>query len=277
MHENKATTERREPKGSQGLLNKQQQITDQMNNSGHGVCEYMGATHSSQHTAPDAQHSSTCCCPTHEVWELPTPLIAANRSQQGDEVRELPAQPQQHPDNGTKAYTTAHNIHAQFYAVKQAHICTSILLCYNYCNGVPSNTNLTHAKPKVDNSSGTEAQNTTNWEPRAKPNMSYPSNTTEGSKQSTSSELNLLHLPFFRNEKYPLEDFDYNNPRCNPLRRPSATRTPSHTTAHQPASCVCLTHFFTASVRKATLLFCLSAKDYTHFFNVSVQKTTRLV
>ncbi|KZV41728.1 hypothetical protein F511_35567 [Dorcoceras hygrometricum] len=52
---------------------------------GHGVCEYMGATHSSQHTAPDAKHSSTCCCPTHEVWELPTPLIVANRSQQGDE------------------------------------------------------------------------------------------------------------------------------------------------------------------------------------------------
>ncbi|KZV16654.1 hypothetical protein F511_43977 [Dorcoceras hygrometricum] len=48
--------------------------------------EYMGATHSSQHTAPDAEHSSTCCCPTHEMWELPTPLIVANRSQQEDEV-----------------------------------------------------------------------------------------------------------------------------------------------------------------------------------------------
>ncbi|KZV38700.1 mucin-2-like [Dorcoceras hygrometricum] len=57
----------------------------------------MGATHSSQHTAPDETHGSTCCCPTHEVWELPTPPIVANRSQQGDEVRELPAQPQQHP------------------------------------------------------------------------------------------------------------------------------------------------------------------------------------
>ncbi|KZV58136.1 protein IQ-DOMAIN 1-like [Dorcoceras hygrometricum] len=46
----------------------------------------MGGTHSSQHTAPDAKHSSTHCCPTHEMWELPTPLIVANRSQQGDEV-----------------------------------------------------------------------------------------------------------------------------------------------------------------------------------------------
>ncbi|KZV56887.1 hypothetical protein F511_15806 [Dorcoceras hygrometricum] len=44
-----------------------------------------------------------------------------------------------------------------------------------------------------------------------------------------------------------LEDFDYNDPRCNPFLRPAAARTLSHTTAHQPASCVCLTHFFTAS------------------------------
>ncbi|KZV42309.1 histone-lysine N-methyltransferase ASHR2-like [Dorcoceras hygrometricum] len=57
----------------------------------------MRATHSSQHTAPDSTLGSTCCCQTHEVWELPTPPIVANRSQQGDEVRELPAQPQQHP------------------------------------------------------------------------------------------------------------------------------------------------------------------------------------
>ncbi|KZV24208.1 peroxisome biogenesis protein 12-like [Dorcoceras hygrometricum] len=63
---------------SQNLKADQEQI--QQNNSGHGVCEYMGATHSSQHTAPDAKHSSTCCCPTHEVWELSPPLIVANRS-----------------------------------------------------------------------------------------------------------------------------------------------------------------------------------------------------
>ncbi|KZV43027.1 hypothetical protein F511_41467 [Dorcoceras hygrometricum] len=42
-----------------------------------------------------------------------------------------------------------------------------------------------------------------------------------------SSELNLLRLPFFRNGKDPLEDFDYNDPRCNPLLRPAAARTPS--------------------------------------------------
>ncbi|KZV14396.1 DEAD-box ATP-dependent RNA helicase 37-like [Dorcoceras hygrometricum] len=32
-----------------------------------------------------------------------------------------------------------------------------------------------------------------------------------------SSELNLLHHPFFHNGKDSLEDFDYNDPRCNPL------------------------------------------------------------
>ncbi|KZV51162.1 hypothetical protein F511_06226 [Dorcoceras hygrometricum] len=83
MHENKATTESREPKDLNSCSITE---SDQLNNSGHKVCEYMGATHSSQHTTPDAEHSSTCCCPTHEVWELHTPLIVVNRSPQGDEV-----------------------------------------------------------------------------------------------------------------------------------------------------------------------------------------------
>ncbi|KZV50366.1 Retinol dehydrogenase [Dorcoceras hygrometricum] len=67
-------------------------------------------------------------------------------------------------------------------------------------------------------------------------------------------KLNLLRLPFFRNAKDPLEDFDYNDPRCNPLLRPVAARTPSHTTAHQPSCCVCLTHFFTASLNSRMLV-----------------------
>ncbi|KZV21254.1 hypothetical protein F511_25281 [Dorcoceras hygrometricum] len=83
MHENKATTKSREPKDLNSCSTNE---SDQLNNSGHEVYEYMGATHSSPHTAPDSEHSSTCCCPTHEMWELPTPLIVANRSQQGDEV-----------------------------------------------------------------------------------------------------------------------------------------------------------------------------------------------
>ncbi|KZV19295.1 hypothetical protein F511_36947 [Dorcoceras hygrometricum] len=53
----------------------------------------MGATHSSQHTAPDAEHGSTCCCPNHEMWELSTPLIVANRSKQGDEGRKAQNSP----------------------------------------------------------------------------------------------------------------------------------------------------------------------------------------
>ncbi|KZV19152.1 hypothetical protein F511_10043 [Dorcoceras hygrometricum] len=65
---------------------------------------------------------------------------------------------------------------------------------------------------------------------------------------SGSSELNLLHLSFFSNGKDPLEDFDYNDPHCNPLLRSTTARTPSNTTAHQLASCVCLTHFFIVSL-----------------------------
>ncbi|KZV23596.1 hypothetical protein F511_12731 [Dorcoceras hygrometricum] len=34
-------------------------------------------------------------------------------------------------------------------------------------------------------------------------------------------------LPFFRHGKDPLEEFDYNDPRCNPLLRPAPARTPS--------------------------------------------------
>ncbi|KZV30488.1 hypothetical protein F511_33871 [Dorcoceras hygrometricum] len=41
---------------------------------------------------------------------------------------------------------------------------------------------------------------------------------------SGSSELNLLHLPFFRHGKDPLEDFDYNDPRCNPLSTTSSRK-----------------------------------------------------
>ncbi|KZV31607.1 hypothetical protein F511_27638 [Dorcoceras hygrometricum] len=82
MHENKATIEGREPNDLNSCSTNE---SDQLNNSGHGMCEYMGATHSSHHTTPDAKHSSTCCFPTHEMWELPTPLIVANRSQQEDE------------------------------------------------------------------------------------------------------------------------------------------------------------------------------------------------
>ncbi|KZV20420.1 wall-associated receptor kinase-like 15-like [Dorcoceras hygrometricum] len=93
MRENKATIEHRETKNLKELLTNRYGSTEQQYNSGHGVCGYMGATHSSQHKAPDAKHSSTRCFSTHEMWELPTPLILANRSQQGDEVRELPAQP----------------------------------------------------------------------------------------------------------------------------------------------------------------------------------------
>ncbi|KZV53146.1 hypothetical protein F511_16481 [Dorcoceras hygrometricum] len=187
--------------GIQNLKADQEQI--QLNNSGHGVCEYMGATHSSQHTAPDAKHSSTRCCPTHEMLELPTPLIVANRCQQGDKVcGSYPLVLNRHPGHiqQCKAHTAASIItHAQSKAVKQAHIRTSSLLSYNYNKSVPRNTDLTPAKPNTDTSSETVAQKLTNWELRAQPSLFYPSNTTEGSKRSTRLEKEdvFAHLSNF--------------------------------------------------------------------------------
>ncbi|KZV53501.1 hypothetical protein F511_43422 [Dorcoceras hygrometricum] len=88
-----------------------------------------------------------------------------------------------------KAYTTASIItHAQSKAVKQAHIRTSSLLCYNYYYGVPSNTDLSPAKPNTDTNSGTVTQKPRIGSYKLNPSLSYPSNTTEGSKQSTRIE-----------------------------------------------------------------------------------------
>ncbi|KZT76816.1 hypothetical protein F511_46161 [Dorcoceras hygrometricum] len=44
--------------------------------------------------------------------------------------------------------------------------------------------------------------------------------------------------PSSANGKDSIEDFDYNDPRCNPFLRPTAARNPSHTTAHEPAGCL---------------------------------------
>ncbi|KZV35367.1 hypothetical protein F511_02971 [Dorcoceras hygrometricum] len=143
--------------------------TNQLRNSGHGVCEYMRATHSSQHTAPDAKHSSTRCCPTHEMWELPTPLIVANISQQGDEVRELPTRP-----------LTA--------------------------SWVPSNTYLTPAKPNTITSSGTVTQKPRIGSYKLYPSLSYPSNTTEGSKQSIRTYTNRIASPSIPTQHWLIPD-----------------------------------------------------------------------
>ncbi|KZV17625.1 hypothetical protein F511_16981 [Dorcoceras hygrometricum] len=68
-----------------------------------------------------------------------------------------------------------------------------------------------------------------------------------------SSKLNLLRLPFFRHGKDPLEDFDYNDPCCNPLLRPAAARTPSiyHCTPARKLSGLTLT-----SLLATELVFC---------------------
>ncbi|KZV16172.1 hypothetical protein F511_37385 [Dorcoceras hygrometricum] len=139
-------------------------------NSGHGVCEYMGASHSSQHTEQDAMRSSTRCCPTHEKWELPTPLIVANRSQQGDEVRELPAR-------------------------------------LNSIMG-PINTDITPAKLNTDTSSRTVAQKSNSWEIQTQPALYYPSISTESSKQTQDFEVPAVFERCVIFGKFDRSDFD---------------------------------------------------------------------
>ncbi|KZV36791.1 protein IQ-DOMAIN 1-like [Dorcoceras hygrometricum] len=109
MQGKKATTESWEPKD---LNNSSIARSDQQKDSqtvATRYTEHMGATHSSQYTVPDANNQLHLLLPTHEMWELPTPLIAANRpsremrygsyplSLRG--IRELSARPRtQHPD-----------------------------------------------------------------------------------------------------------------------------------------------------------------------------------
>ncbi|KZV58435.1 hypothetical protein F511_31270 [Dorcoceras hygrometricum] len=61
-----------------------------------------------------------------------------------------------------------------------------------------------------------------------------------------SSDINILHLPFLRSGKDPLEDLIYTS--CtDPIQQPAAARTPRLYTALG-----CVNHLFYASVRKAT-------------------------
>ncbi|KZV46236.1 hypothetical protein F511_08679 [Dorcoceras hygrometricum] len=119
-------------------------------------------------------------------------------------------------DNGTEAYTTAHNIHAQFNVVKQAHIRTSSLLCYNYYNGIPSNTSLTPSKPNTDTNSGTVTQKPRIGSYKLNPSLSYPSNTTEGSKQSTRYGLTPQRISTYSND---VAQVHYRNWTRHPLLR----------------------------------------------------------
>ncbi|KZV46445.1 hypothetical protein F511_11296 [Dorcoceras hygrometricum] len=132
MHENKATTEYREPKNLKIHLNND---IDQLKDSGHDV--------------------------SHEMWELSTRLIAANRSQQGDEGHgsyPLGLQHKHPENNNTGAYAAAHiKIHAKSNAVKHSHIRT-LVLSYNYHDSGPEQPDLKpNELPERQNSNGPNA------------------------------------------------------------------------------------------------------------------------
>ncbi|KZV46732.1 hypothetical protein F511_09959 [Dorcoceras hygrometricum] len=88
----KATTESREPKD---LNNSSTARSEQRNNQflATGILSTWELPTHLQYTIPDANKQLHLLLLTHEMWELPTPLIEANRPSREIEVRELPAQP----------------------------------------------------------------------------------------------------------------------------------------------------------------------------------------
>ncbi|KZV46735.1 hypothetical protein F511_09962 [Dorcoceras hygrometricum] len=88
----KATTKSREPKD---LNNSSTARSEQRNNQfvATGILSTWELPTHLQYTIPDANKKLHLLLLTHEMWELPTPLIVANRPSREIEVRELPAQP----------------------------------------------------------------------------------------------------------------------------------------------------------------------------------------
>ncbi|KZV50754.1 hypothetical protein F511_19386 [Dorcoceras hygrometricum] len=87
-----AITESREPKD---LNNCSTARSDQRNNQfvATGILSTWELPTHLQYTIPDANNQLHLMLLTHEMWELPTPLIAANKPSRENEVRELPAEP----------------------------------------------------------------------------------------------------------------------------------------------------------------------------------------
>ncbi|KZV35996.1 hypothetical protein F511_14513 [Dorcoceras hygrometricum] len=85
MQENQATTEDMEPND---LKNCSTTDKEQLEDSGHGCVSIGSYPLVSKHDTRCTTDHSTCCYPTHEMWELSNRLTVANRSQQGDEGHE---------------------------------------------------------------------------------------------------------------------------------------------------------------------------------------------
>ncbi|KZV58108.1 hypothetical protein F511_34620 [Dorcoceras hygrometricum] len=101
---------RLQPKaGSQKIATtaQQQDLIKGTISSGHGYTEHMGATHSYpvRHTRCTQQLHLLLL--THEMCELSTPLIAANKPSKEIEVRELPAQPPRYTGTTRSSFNIA--------------------------------------------------------------------------------------------------------------------------------------------------------------------------
>ncbi|KZV19914.1 hypothetical protein F511_18723 [Dorcoceras hygrometricum] len=150
----KATTESREQKD---FNNSSTARSGQRNNQfvATGILSTWELPAHLQYTIPDANNQLHLLLLTHEMWELPTPLIAANKPSREIEVRELPAQPPRYMGTTRSSLNIAsctEHTHSQAYnpcsilSCKQAHIRTSSLLSYNYNKKLATMTQIHHPK-----------------------------------------------------------------------------------------------------------------------------------
>ncbi|KZV31231.1 hypothetical protein F511_17105 [Dorcoceras hygrometricum] len=132
---------------------------------------------------------------------------------------------------------------------------SSGILSYNYHKAVPSNTALTPSKPNTDTSSRTVAQKLGNWELRAQPNLSYPSNTTEGSKQSTRQDLNTYPTSYLNGRsKDTLMLTHYRmemSSRTSPASRKLLQAVPNETSQQEESNATTLTSIGAACHRQS--------------------------
>ncbi|KZV34670.1 hypothetical protein F511_10945 [Dorcoceras hygrometricum] len=204
----KAKTESREPKD---LNNNSTTRSDQRNNQfvATGILSTWELPTHLQYNIPDANKHLHLLLLAHEMWELPTPLIAANKPSRENEVWELPAQPPRY----TGTTRSPLNIASWYSQFNRTGIVSKIGLESNMrvCNATTDiitqaqatiTTSRLHndadpppAQRQHNNCSKTEAQKSNSRELQL--NLRYPtsSNTTESSnKLKVFQDLQLVEV-----------------------------------------------------------------------------------
>ncbi|KZV49638.1 hypothetical protein F511_08959 [Dorcoceras hygrometricum] len=173
-----------------------------------------------EYIVPDANKQLHLLLPTHEMWELSTPLIAANKPSR--EMRDTGVTRSVSEGHGNYPLGLEHSIlsiHSKAHnpcsilSCKQAHIRTSNLLCNNYYKQGPRNGDPPPAKPTQATTQGPKHRKATAGSYELNQRYPTPSNSAESSKQhKTGSE----HLP--QQARSEIRRFQTTEGRC--LRTP---------------------------------------------------------